>query len=67
MTKFLVILELILIAARVAVKIFEALVPPAAGTALTWACIIFGLLTVAFVGAEFYNKIKGKSKKDKED
>lgn len=56
---FFVILELILIAARVTVSFFEA-VPVAAQTALTWACVVVGIIAFAFVGIRIYKEIKGK-------
>ena len=60
--KFFVILEILLIAARVAVLFFDV-VPAAAHTALTWACVVFGVIAAVFIGVEIYCKITGKGKK----
>ncbi len=60
--RFFVILEILFVAARVAVSFFPEVIPAAAGTALTWACVIFGIIAAAFIGVELYTKIKGKKK-----
>ena len=57
--KFFVILELILIAARVTVSFFDV-VPGAAQTALTWACVVVGIIAAVFVAVRIYKEIKGK-------
>lgn len=56
--KFFVILELILIAALVTVSFFD--VPAAALSALIWACVVVGIITLAFVGIAIYKDIKRK-------
>lgn len=61
--KFFVILEILLIAARITVMFFDV-VPVAAQTALTWACVVVGVIAAAFIAAELYAKFKGKSKKE---
>lgn len=55
--KFFVILELLLIAARVTVSFFDV-VPAAAYTALTCACVICGIIALIFIGIEIYKKLK---------
>ena len=55
--KFFVIIELLLIAARVAVSFFDV-VPAAAATALTWACVVVGVITLVFVGVRIYKDLK---------
>ncbi len=55
--KFFVILELLLIAARVTVSFFEV-VPAAACTALTLGCVISGIIAGVFIGIEIYKKLK---------
>lgn len=60
--KFFVILEILLIAARIAVMFFD--VPDKAATALTWGCVVFGIIAAAFIVIEMYIKIKGKKDKD---
>lgn len=54
--KFFVILELLLIAARIAVVFFD--VPAAASTALTWACVVVGVIALVFVGVRIYKDLK---------
>ena len=54
--KFFVILELLLIAARITVAFFD--VPAAASTALTWACVIFGISAAVFIGVRIYKGLK---------
>ena len=58
--KFFVIIELLLIAARVAVSFFPDVVPAAASTALTWACVVVGVITLVFVGVRIYKDLRGK-------
>ncbi len=55
--KFFVIIEILLIAARVTVSFFDV-VPAAASTALTWACVIFGIISAVFVGVRIYKDLK---------
>ena len=55
--KFFVIIELLLIIARVTVSFFDV-VPAAASTALTWACVIFGIIAAVFVGISMYKDLK---------
>lgn len=66
MTKFFTILSLLLVAARVAAAMFPNTLPPDAVTTLTVVCVVVGLIALAFIGVEFYCKIKGKGKKDKD-
>ncbi len=54
--KFFVILEILLIAARVAVEFFE--LPTAAYSALTWACVICGIIAAVFIAIRIYKDIK---------
>ena len=56
---FFVILELILIAARVTVSFFDV-VPAAAQIALTWACVVVGIIALVFVGIRIYKEFKSK-------
>lgn len=58
--KFFVIIELLLIAARVAVSFFPDVVPAAAATALTWACVLVGVIALVFVGVRIYKDLRGK-------
>lgn len=57
--KFFVILEIILIAARITVSFFEV-VPGAAQTALTWACVVVGIIALVFVCVRIYRDLRGK-------
>lgn len=57
--KFFVILELLLIAARVTVSFFDV-VPGAAQSALTWACVVVGIIALVFVGIRIYKEFKSK-------
>lgn len=61
--KFFVILEILIIIARVAALIFSDSFPPEVVTALNWACGVVGAIAAVFIGVEIYCKIKGKSKK----
>ncbi len=61
--KFFVILTILFVAARITVLFFD--VPAAAATALTWACVVCGLIAAVFIGVEIYCKLTGKGKKDK--
>lgn len=63
MTIFFTVLEILTIAARVTVSFFPDDVPAKAATALTWACVIFGIIAAVFIGIEIYCKITGKGKK----
>ena len=45
---------------------FPNTLPPDAVTTLTVVCVVVGLIALAFIGVEFYCKIKGKVKKDKD-
>ncbi len=54
--KFFVILEILLIAARVAVEFFE--LPAAADSALTWACVVCGIIAAVFIAIRIYKEIK---------
>lgn len=54
--KFFVILEILLIAARVAVEFF--VLPAAAYSALTWACVICGIIAAVFIAIRIYKDIK---------
>lgn len=54
--KFFVILELLLIAARIAVTFFD--VPGDASTALTWACVVCGIIALVFIALKIYKEIK---------
>ncbi len=54
--EFFVILEILLIAARVAVELFE--LPAAVYSALTWACVIFGFIAAVFIAVRIYKDIK---------
>lgn len=56
--KFFVILELLLIAARIAVVFFD--VPAAASTALTCACVVVGVIAAVFIGVRIYKELRGK-------
>ena len=60
--KFFVILEVLFIAARVSVSFFTDKIPAAAITALTWACVVCGVIAGVFVGVEIYKQISGKGK-----
>lgn len=55
--KFFVILELIIIAARVTVSFFDV-VPAAAQDTLTACCVIFGIIAAVFVGISIYKDLK---------
>ena len=57
--KFFVILEILLIAARVAVSFFDV-VPGAAATALTWACVVVGIIALIFIGIRIYKDLRAK-------
>lgn len=54
--KFFVILELLLIAARITVAFFD--VPAAASTALTYACVVVGVIAAVFIGVRIYKDLK---------
>lgn len=54
--KFFVILELILITARVTIEFFA--VPAAADIALTWACLVVGVIAAVFIAIRIYKDIK---------
>ena len=56
--KFFVILTLLLISARIAVVFFD--VPAAASTALTYACVVVGVIALVFVGVRIYKDLRGK-------
>lgn len=56
--KFFVILELIIIAARVTVSFFPDVVPAAAQDALTACCVVFGVIAAVFVGVRIYKDLK---------
>lgn len=57
--KFFVVLEIFLIAARITVSFFDV-VPGSAQTALTWACIVIGIIALVFVGVRIYRDLKGR-------
>lgn len=54
--KFFVILEILLIAARIAVTFFD--VPDEASTALTWACVVVGIIALVFIAVRIYKDIR---------
>ncbi len=54
--KFFVILEILLITARITLEFFE--LPAAAYTALTWACVVVGVIAAVFIGIRIYKDIK---------
>lgn len=54
--KFFVILEILLIAARVTVELFD--VPAAVSSALTWACVVIGIIAIVFIAIRIYKDIK---------
>lgn len=54
--KFFVILELLIIAARVTVEFF--VVSAAVHIALTWACVVVGILAAVFIGIRIYKELK---------
>ena len=56
---FFVILEILLVGARIAVTFFEA-VPVAAQDALTWACVVVGIIAVIFIFVRIYRDITRK-------
>lgn len=62
---FFSIITILFVAARVTVSFFFDAVSAEAATALTWGCIISGLIALTFIGVEIYCKITGKGKKDK--
>ncbi len=55
---FFVILELILIAGRVVMLIFSDKIPAAAATAMTWICVVIGIIAALFVVVEIYKRFK---------
>lgn len=54
---FFVILTILFIAARVTVSFFEV-VPAAASTALTYACVVVGVIAAVFIGVRIYKDLK---------
>ena len=57
--KFFVIIELLIIAARVTVSFFDA-VPKLAQDVLTGACVVVGVVMCVFIGISIYKDLKRK-------
>lgn len=55
--KFFVILELILIAACIAVSFFDV-IPATVQTALIIACVVVGIIMFVFIGIRIYRDLK---------
>ena len=64
LTIFFTILFLLSLGGRIAAEFFAASVPflGAITTALTWVCVGFGVVTLAFVGLIIFIEIKGGRK-----
>lgn len=56
--KFFVILEILFLAARISVLFVSEKLPPAVIKALTWGCVVFGVIASVFIVVRIYKELR---------